>query len=93
MTADYRRYRPAGYRPPGGLRGLKVRLIALGSYPAYTGFGLLNEARMRSRRELRMLLGRGLPAAAASEAQAAPEATGAGLARAADSGAASDTKA
>ncbi len=34
-TALYRRHRPAGYRPPSGMRGLKHRLVATGAYPLY----------------------------------------------------------
>ena len=34
-TALYRRRRPAGYRPPGGMGGLKHRLVAAGAYPIY----------------------------------------------------------
>jgi CDP-glycerol glycerophosphotransferase len=50
MVRDYRRYRPPGYRPPPGLRGLKVRLVAVGNYPAYAVLARLNEARVRLRR-------------------------------------------
>lgn len=32
----YRRHRPAGYLPPGGLPGIKHRLVAANSYSAYS---------------------------------------------------------
>ncbi|MCA2214425.1 glycosyltransferase family 2 protein [Jidongwangia harbinensis] len=35
LAALYRRHRPAGHRPPGGVSGLKHRLVALNSYPLY----------------------------------------------------------
>lgn len=50
MVRDYRRYLPPGYRPPPGLRGLKVRLVATGSYGAWTAAARLNGARVRLRR-------------------------------------------
>ena len=34
-VSQYRRYRPVGYRLPGGLKGLKQRLVAANSYPLY----------------------------------------------------------
>jgi CDP-glycerol glycerophosphotransferase len=46
MAADYRRYRPAGYRRPPGLRGMKFALIERGAYPAYLVLGPLNNARV-----------------------------------------------
>ena len=46
MAADYRRYRPAGYRRPPGLRGLKFALIERDAYPAYLVLGPLNNARV-----------------------------------------------
>jgi len=45
MTADYRRYRPAGYQRPPGLRGMKFALIERGAYGAYRILGPLNNAR------------------------------------------------
>jgi glycosyltransferase involved in cell wall biosynthesis len=35
IAAQHRRYRPAGYLPPAGVRGLKHRLVALNAYPLY----------------------------------------------------------
>jgi hypothetical protein len=35
IAAQHRRYRPAGYAPPAGVRGLKHRLVALDAYPLY----------------------------------------------------------
>jgi CDP-glycerol glycerophosphotransferase len=46
MAADYRRYRPPGYRRPPGLRGLKFALIKRDAYPAYLVLGPLNKARV-----------------------------------------------
>ena len=46
MAADYRRYRPPGYRRPPGLRGLKFALIERDAYPAYLVLGPLNNARV-----------------------------------------------
>jgi CDP-glycerol glycerophosphotransferase len=46
MAADYRRYRPPGYRRPPGLRGLKFALIERDAYPAYRVLGPLNNARV-----------------------------------------------
>src|SRR5215468_344774 len=46
MAADYRRYRPAGYRRPPGLRGMKFVLIERDAYPAYLVLGPLNSARV-----------------------------------------------
>ena len=46
MAADYRRYRPAGYRRPPGLRGLKFALIERDAYRAYLVLGPLNNARV-----------------------------------------------
>jgi CDP-glycerol glycerophosphotransferase len=46
MTADYRRYRPAGYRRPPGLRGMKFALIERDAYRAYLVLGPLNHARV-----------------------------------------------
>jgi len=45
MAADYRRYRPAGYQRPPGLRGMKFALIERGAYGAYRILGPLNNAR------------------------------------------------
>jgi CDP-glycerol glycerophosphotransferase len=46
MAADYRRYRPAGYQRPPGLRGMKFALIERGAYRAYLVLGPLNHARV-----------------------------------------------
>jgi CDP-glycerol glycerophosphotransferase len=46
MAADYRRYRPAGYQRPPGLRGMKFILIERGAYGAYLILGPLNNARV-----------------------------------------------
>ncbi|MTE19031.1 glycosyltransferase [Streptomyces sp. TRM43335] len=44
-TADYRRRKPEGFVRPGGRRGQKYRLIALGSYPALAGFKVAGRTR------------------------------------------------
>jgi CDP-glycerol glycerophosphotransferase len=46
MAADYRRCRPAGYRRPPGLRGMKFALIERDAYRAYLILGPLNHARV-----------------------------------------------
>jgi CDP-glycerol glycerophosphotransferase len=46
MAADFRRYRPAGYRRPAGLRGVKAALIERGAYRAYAMLLPLNHARV-----------------------------------------------
>jgi len=46
MHADFTKYRPAGYRPPPGARGLKFRLIERGSYRLYSLLEPLNEVRL-----------------------------------------------
>jgi CDP-glycerol glycerophosphotransferase len=35
VSALFRRHRPAGWRPPGGAKGLKIRLVAADSYLLY----------------------------------------------------------
>jgi glycosyltransferase involved in cell wall biosynthesis len=35
IAAQWRRHRPAGYRPPTGVKGLKQRLVAANAYPCY----------------------------------------------------------
>jgi CDP-glycerol glycerophosphotransferase len=52
MVADFRRYRPPGYRRPPGLRGLKTALICHDAYRAYVLFAAANNARMIARRAL-----------------------------------------
>jgi CDP-glycerol glycerophosphotransferase len=46
MAADYRRYRPAGYQRPPGLRGMKFALIERDAYGAYLVLGPLNHGRV-----------------------------------------------
>ena len=46
MHEDFTRYRPAGYRPPPGARGLKFRLIERGYYRIYVLLEPLNEVRV-----------------------------------------------
>jgi CDP-glycerol glycerophosphotransferase len=53
MARDYRRYRPPGYHPPPGLRGLKIRLVARDAYRAYALLGPLNDARVKAREAIR----------------------------------------
>jgi CDP-glycerol glycerophosphotransferase len=58
MAADYRRYRPAGYRRPPGLRGMKIALIERDAYRAYRVLGPLNNARVAVARARPAQLGR-----------------------------------
>jgi CDP-glycerol glycerophosphotransferase len=53
MAADYRRYRPAGYRRPPGPRGMKLALIERDAYGAYLVLGPLNNARVAVARAMR----------------------------------------
>jgi CDP-glycerol glycerophosphotransferase len=53
MHADFLRYRPSGYRMPGGARGVKFRLIQRGSYRAYELLEPLNRLRVTAGRRLR----------------------------------------
>lgn len=57
MAGDFRRYRPPGYQPPPGLRGLKIRLVARDAYWAYSVLGPLNELRVSARRAAGRLAG------------------------------------
>jgi CDP-glycerol glycerophosphotransferase len=57
MARDFRRYRPPGYRPPPGMRGLKIRLVERDGYWAYSVLGPLNEVRVSVRRAVRRLAG------------------------------------
>ena len=52
MAADFRRYRPPGYRRPPGFRGLKTALISRGAYRAYAMLAPANNARVIARRAL-----------------------------------------
>jgi CDP-glycerol glycerophosphotransferase len=49
MHAEFIARRPPGYRFPSGARGLKFRLIAAGSYPAYALLSRLNRLRVAHR--------------------------------------------
>jgi CDP-glycerol glycerophosphotransferase len=58
MQADFVAYRPPGYRPPAGPRGLKFALIERGAYRTYSLLEPLNEmrvaaARLAARRNVR----------------------------------------
>lgn len=50
MAADFRRWRPAGYRFPPGARGVKFRLAARDAYWAYALLDPLNRLRVGLRR-------------------------------------------
>jgi CDP-glycerol glycerophosphotransferase len=50
MSADFRKYRPAGWAYPGGARGVKFRLVEKNAYLAYSALEPVNQ--------LRVLLGR-----------------------------------
>ena len=49
MSADFRRWRPGGYRFPPGLRGVKFRLAARDAYWAYVLLDPVNRLRVRLR--------------------------------------------
>jgi CDP-glycerol glycerophosphotransferase len=55
MAADFRRYRPPGYRRPTGARGLKMRLVERDGYLAYSLLGPLNELRVGARAAARRI--------------------------------------
>jgi CDP-glycerol glycerophosphotransferase len=46
MRDDFKAYRPAGYRPPDSLSGLKYRLIARNAYLLYSVLTLVNRGRL-----------------------------------------------
>jgi CDP-glycerol glycerophosphotransferase len=52
MSADFRRWRPGGFRFPPGLRGVKFRLAARDAYWAYSLLDPVNRLRvgLRSKR-------------------------------------------
>jgi CDP-glycerol glycerophosphotransferase len=50
MAADFRRYRPPGYRRPRGPRGLRSALVARDAYRAYALLAPVNKARVAVRR-------------------------------------------
>ncbi len=47
MHDDFLRFRPAGYRYPPGLRGVKYRLVRLNAYRTYTVLSEVNRLRVR----------------------------------------------
>ena len=49
MTADFRRWRPDGFVFPPGPRGMKIRLVARGAYPAYCLLEPVNRLRVMLR--------------------------------------------
>lgn len=53
MSQDFARYRPAGYRYPPGLHGLKYRLVERDAYRAYLAVQPANQARISLRNALR----------------------------------------
>ncbi len=57
VVADFRRWRPAGYQRPPGMRGLKMRLVERNAYLAYSVLGPLNVLRVGVRRALRQAAG------------------------------------
>ncbi|MGK5445279.1 bifunctional glycosyltransferase/CDP-glycerol:glycerophosphate glycerophosphotransferase [Micromonospora sp. URMC 105] len=57
MTADYRRFRPPeGYPAPGGLEGLKHRLVAAGRWRTFSALRAANLARATARSTTRRAL-------------------------------------
>jgi CDP-glycerol glycerophosphotransferase len=53
MHEDFLKYRPDGYRPPGGARGAKFRLIERNAYWTYVALEPVNRLRVRLPRALR----------------------------------------
>jgi CDP-glycerol glycerophosphotransferase len=53
MTRDYRRWRPDGYAPPPGPRGVELRLVGRGAYRTYCALIPLNRFRLALRQRLR----------------------------------------
>ena len=49
MSADFRRWRPGGFRFPPGPRGVKFRLVARDAYGAYVLLDPVNRLRLRLR--------------------------------------------
>jgi len=49
MSEDFRRYRPPGYRYPGGARGAKFRLVARNAYGGFRALEPVNKARIAAR--------------------------------------------
>jgi CDP-glycerol glycerophosphotransferase len=49
MSADFRRWQPAGFRYPPGPRGVKFRLVARGAYRSYRLLDPLNRLRVALR--------------------------------------------
>jgi CDP-glycerol glycerophosphotransferase len=58
MHDDFIRYRPAGYRRPGGFRGVKFALVERNAYWMYTALEPVNQARMLLARSAARLPGR-----------------------------------
>jgi CDP-glycerol glycerophosphotransferase len=58
MHRDYVNYLPAGYKEPGGFRGVKFQLIKKNAYWAYSLLDPANKVRVRIGRGARHLLGR-----------------------------------
>lgn len=50
MHRDFVSYKPPGYRPSGGMRGLKLTLVWLNAYWIYAAVQPLNQLRLRLRR-------------------------------------------
>jgi hypothetical protein len=53
MAADFRRYRPPGYRRPAGPRGLRAALVSRDAYWAYALLAPATRARVAARRAVR----------------------------------------
>lgn len=50
MTRDYHRWRPEGYAPPPGPRGIELRLVGRGAYRTYRALIPVNRLRLALRR-------------------------------------------
>lgn len=57
MADLYASYKPPGYRPPGGFRGVKFRLIASRQYRLYERLDPLNTRRVRATKAVGAVLG------------------------------------
>jgi CDP-glycerol glycerophosphotransferase len=53
MHEDYVRYRPAGYEPPPGAKGVKFRLVERNAYWTFTALEPVNRVRVRAARSIK----------------------------------------
>ena len=50
---DYIRYRPPGYQPPPGAKGVKFRLVERNAYWTFTALEPVNRVRVRAARSIK----------------------------------------